>query len=125
MRRVIVESPFAGDIETNVAYARAAMRDCLMRGEAPYASHLLYTQPGVLRDEVPEDRKLGIEAGFCWHVFADGMVVYTDLGISSGMKRGMENATSIGLPYEMRSLPEWSSRVSGQSGARSPVSEEK
>ena len=40
-RRVIVESPYAGDIETNVAYARAALRDCLSRGEAPIASHLL------------------------------------------------------------------------------------
>lgn len=47
MKLVIVESPYAGDVKTNVAYARAAIRDCLMRGEAPYASHLLYTQEGV------------------------------------------------------------------------------
>src|SRR5690606_21487830 len=40
-RRVIVESPYAGDVETHVAYARAALRDCLSRGEAPIASHLL------------------------------------------------------------------------------------
>lgn len=33
MRRVIVESPYAGDIEKNVTYARAAIRDCLSRGE--------------------------------------------------------------------------------------------
>lgn len=66
MELVIIESPYAGtrdDIESNVEYARAAMHDCLTRGEAPYASHLLYTQPGVLRDEVPEERRLGIEAG--------------------------------------------------------------
>jgi hypothetical protein len=47
MRRVIIESPYSGDVETNVAYARAALRDCLSRGEAPLASHLLYTQPGA------------------------------------------------------------------------------
>ena len=52
LRRVILESPYAGDIERNVAYARAAMRDSLLRGEAPIASHLLYTQPGVLDDQV-------------------------------------------------------------------------
>ena len=51
MRLVIVESPYAGDIEANVAYARACLGDCLSRGEAPFACHLLYTQPGVLRDE--------------------------------------------------------------------------
>jgi hypothetical protein len=61
---VILESPYAGDVEANMRYARAAMRDSLMRGEAPFASHLLYTQEGVLLDSVPEERTLGIEAGF-------------------------------------------------------------
>jgi hypothetical protein len=66
VRRVIVESPFAGDIEANVIYARAAVRDCVLRGEAPIASHLLFTQPGILDDNVPEERALGIEAGLAW-----------------------------------------------------------
>ncbi len=35
MRLVIIESPYAGAVETNVAYARAAVRDSLLRGEAP------------------------------------------------------------------------------------------
>ena len=43
MRFVIVESPYAGDVAANVEYARAAVADCLRRGEAPFASHLLYT----------------------------------------------------------------------------------
>lgn len=46
MRRVVLESPFAGDVERNVRYAKACIRDCLSRGEAPIASHLLFTQPG-------------------------------------------------------------------------------
>lgn len=54
LRLVIVESPYAGDIEANVAYARRCLRDSLARGEAPIASHLLYTQEGVLRDDVPD-----------------------------------------------------------------------
>jgi len=66
MRRVIVESPFAGNVERNVAFARACLRDCLMRGEAPFASHLLYTQPGVLNDNIPEERALGINAVLVW-----------------------------------------------------------
>jgi hypothetical protein len=71
LRRVILESPYAGDIERNVAYARAAMRDSLLRGEAPIASHLLYTQPGVLDDQVSDERRLGIEAGLVWRVAAE------------------------------------------------------
>ena len=66
MKRVIIESPYAGDVERNLRYARAAMKDCLHRGEAPYASHLLYTQEGVLDDDVPGERKLGISAGLSW-----------------------------------------------------------
>lgn len=103
-KRVIVESPYAGDIERNTARARAAMRDCLMRGEAPYASHLLYTQEGVLRDEVPEERQHGIEAGFAWHQVADLVAVYTDHGISNGMKYGIANAEKLGIPVEYRQV---------------------
>jgi hypothetical protein len=49
VRRVILESPYAGDIDANVAYARACVRDAVMRGDAPIATHLLLTQPGILR----------------------------------------------------------------------------
>lgn len=107
MRRVIVESPYAGDIATNEAYARAAMHDCFMRGEAPFASHLLYTQASVLRDDVPGERALGIEAGLLWGELADATVVYADRGISKGMQQGIERAEAAGRPVEVRSLSAW------------------
>lgn len=70
MRLVIVESPFAGatpdDRLANRVFLAAALRDCLARGEAPFASHGLYTLPGVLDDDRPDERKLGIEAGLAW-----------------------------------------------------------
>jgi hypothetical protein len=59
---VALETPYAGDIEKNLRYARKCMHDCFKRGEAAYASHLLYTQPGVLDDNIPEERRLGMEA---------------------------------------------------------------
>ena len=104
---VIVESPYAGDRRRNVAYARACVRDCLLRGEAPYASHLLYTQPGVLEDSIPEERKLGIEAGFAFRECAVRTVVYTDLGYSLGMAQGISDANAKGRPIEYRTLPGW------------------
>ncbi len=104
MRRVIVESPFAGDVETNLTYLRAAMRDCLLRGEAPYASHGLYTQPGVLDDTDPEQRKMGIAAGFAWRYASEATVVYQDRGISKGMEEGIAHARSLNRPVEYRSL---------------------
>jgi hypothetical protein len=104
MRLVILESPYAGDIEANVEYARACVRDSLSRGEAPIASHLLYTQPGILRDEVPEERQWGIDAGLAWSGKAEATVVYTDRGISRGMEYGIANAERAGRPIEYRGL---------------------
>lgn len=96
MRLVIIESPYAPSnghtVEHNLKYLRAAMHDCLMRGEAPYASHALYTQPGVLDDTKPDKRKHGIEAGFAWRCVADVTIVYADLGITNGMKLGIAAA---------------------------------
>ena len=104
MRKVILESPYMGDVERNIAYARACLRDCLLRGEAPIASHLLYTQPGVLDDNKPEERRLGIEAGLLWGALAEATVVYTDYGFSRGMKFGIERAEKKGRPVEYRRL---------------------
>lgn len=92
MKRVILESPYKGDIETNVAYARRALRHSLSLGESPIASHLLYTQPGVLDDNIEEERNWGIEAGLAWGTVADATVLYLDLGVSNGMKKGIEFA---------------------------------
>ncbi len=106
MRLVLVESPFAGDVEANVNYARACIRDCLLRGEAPIASHLLYTQPGVLDDTVPNERAYGINAGHAWMRDADAVVVYTDRGVSFGMLAGINRAKFHGKRVEYRILPD-------------------
>ncbi len=105
MRKVIIESPFKGDVDANIKYARAALRDSLLRGEAPIASHLLYTQDGVLDDEDPTERAHGIDAGLSWGSVAEATVVYIDRGMSSGMRYGVERAEAEGRPVEYRRLP--------------------
>jgi len=104
MRLVIIESPYAGDIDANVEYARRCVRDCLSRGEAPIASHLLYTQAGILRDDIPDERQWGIDAGLAWLKVAQASVVYTDRGISSGMEYGIAYACLLSIPVEYRTL---------------------
>ena len=43
---VVVESPLKGlPREVAESYAEAACWDCMTRGEAPFASHLIYTVP--------------------------------------------------------------------------------
>lgn len=104
MRLVIIESPYAGDIEVNIKYARQCVRDSLMRGEAPIASHILYTQEGILKDEIAEERQHGIDAGLAWRNVADASCVYTDLGISKGMEYGIKAAKEAGIAIEYRTI---------------------
>ena len=125
MRLVILESPFAGksklpkwapgfvhrvarriDERRNVRYARRCLHDSIHRGEAPIASHLLYTQPGVLDDGKPSERQLGIDASLAWRQVTQAAVVYIDRGVSLGMEYGVTAAQNAGVPVEYRSLEE-------------------
>lgn len=110
--RVMIESPYGSDdpniVTRNLRYARACLRDSLSRGEAPFASHLLYTQ--VLDDRIPEDRLQGIHAAMSWLDSVDIMAVYTDLGLSHGMKYAIEQATNTYgrmIRVEFREIPNW------------------
>ena len=58
---VYIASPYSGDVERNVAFAKAACRYAMNQGVTPIASHLLY--PQMLDDGVPEERKLGTDMG--------------------------------------------------------------
>lgn len=102
MKLVILESPYAGEVLKNIQYARRCVQDSLFRGEAPIASHLLYTQDGILDDEIPSDRQLGIDAGLAWKTVAEATVVYADLGITKGMQYGIDQARKQGLEVEIR-----------------------
>ena len=99
---VMLESPFSG---APPEYVHDCILDCLRRGEAPIASHVLYTQ--ALDDALPDERALGIAAGFALRWLTARTVVYTDLGISGGMRAGIEHAESIDHAIELRSLAEW------------------
>ncbi len=106
MKRVVIESPYAGDIVINEIYGELAMHDCLVNyNETPYASHLLYTRTHVLRDDHPEERKLGIKAGFYWRDVAEQSNFYIDLGMTEGMEQGIEDCKKKGKPYQVRKLP--------------------
>jgi len=111
MRSVILEAPFKGEnwesTEENVRFARLCGHDCFLRGEAFFASHLLYTQEHVLNDKIPEERKLGIEGGFVWKEVSDATVVYINRGISKGMDLGIKAALKMCHPVEYRCLKDY------------------
>ncbi len=96
-RLVIIESPYSGPdkirTDVNVQYAELALLDSLAKGEAPYASHLLYTR--VLDDTVKEERRQGIDAGFAWGQVAELRAFYIDRGMSKGMIEGLKEARRL------------------------------
>lgn len=85
--RTIIESPYAGAVGLHLEYLKLCMLDSLNRGEAPFASHGFYTL--VLDDTNSLQRQHGMEAGFAWGEVAQRVAVYTDLGITDGMKKGI------------------------------------
>lgn len=106
MLLVVIESPFAASAvssrDDHWRYLKRCLLDSLRRGEAPYASHALF--PHVLDDDTPEERKLGIEAGLRWGSRAELVAVYTDHGISEGMKIGIDRHEIEGRPVVYRSI---------------------
>ena len=102
MDLVVLESPYAGDVEKNKGYARRCLVHSLAQGEAPIAGHMLYTQ--VLDDLTPSDRSAGIFAHIAWIRRADKVVVYEDRGISGGMKTAIHHAMRVGIPVEYRKI---------------------
>lgn len=121
MKLVVIESPYAGNVELNLRYLRAAMADCFARGEASFASHGLYTQPGVLDDRIPDERARGMRAGFAWGEKADIVAVYEDLGLTPGMLAGIERAEKRGQRVERRRIPGWDSRKAAEQAPVQPA----
>ncbi len=58
---VYICSPYAGDIEKNVEFAKAACRYAIRQNCTPVAVHLLY--PQLLDDSEPVQRQAGIRMG--------------------------------------------------------------
>lgn len=105
-RLVVIESPYAGEDRLararNELYAQEALRDSLHRGEAPFASHLLY--PQVLDDTVDAERYQGIQ-GQLAHIDAAGFIaVYVDRGISAGMAEAIVYSLKHGYEIQLRAL---------------------
>ena len=107
-RLVLLELPYESktkeELEKYIEYAESCIDDCFERGESPFNYHLFHPPEIILRNNESKERKLRIEADLAWMELADAIVVYTDLGITKGMKRGIERAKEIDKIIEHRQL---------------------
>lgn len=106
---VIIESPYGSPdpavVAENAVYLRRCLRhSTLCLAESPYASHRMLT--GALNDLDPEERSIGIAAGFAWRRVADLTAVYLDRGLSSGMIAGIQDALKHNRPIVLRAFGE-------------------
>ena len=130
VNRVFLETPYntkdndKAKLQYNVQFALACMHDSYANhDEAPFASHLLYTRvpEGLLKKPEKavesghiadsdtantfQPREFGMVCARVWRAAANSVVVYTNHGITEGMKAGIEHAKDIGLPVVFRILP--------------------
>ena len=97
-RLVYIASPYAGDVERNVAFAKAACRYAAAQGCTPVAVHLMY--PQFLDDRVPKEREAGLKMGqrvlaACEEIWLCGE------RMSAGMKAEEAEAKRLGIPLRL------------------------
>ena len=103
MKLIYVASPYAGDIERNMKFAKEACRLVMNEGHAFFAPHLLY--PQVLDDGCPEERQLGLDMGKKMLTSCDELWAFGDF-ISPGMKGEIDMATQCNIPVKYVMLQE-------------------
>lgn len=108
---VYIASPYAGDVEANVSFAKEACRYAIRQGAAPVAVHLLY--PQLLDDRIPEEREAGLRMGLRVLEACDELWLCGE-SISAGMQKELEAAERMGIPVR---------RISGQEMGDSPEPE--
>lgn len=96
-RLVYIASPYAGDIPSNVEFAKAACRFAVSQGATPLAVHLLY--PQILDDRIPDERTAGIQMGLHVLKACDELWVCGDF-ISHGMQAELDAAKEWGIPVK-------------------------
>ncbi len=103
MKLIYVTSPYAGDTEKNVEYAKQACRAVMESGHAFFAPHLLY--PAVLDDAIPEERQAGIAMGLTLLYRCDELWAFGP-NISSGMQVEIAEAEKLRIPVRRMEIPE-------------------
>lgn len=92
---VYICSPYAGDVQKNVEFAKAACRYAMEQNCTPVAVHLLYQQ--FLDDNDPVQREAGLRMGHRVLAACDKLWLCGNR-ISTGMAMELKEAQKLGIP---------------------------
>ena len=93
MRRAYICSPLSGNISGNIENAKRYARYKFKCGMAPVIPHFYAL---VLNDEIPDERKLGMQAGLSLMWVCDEVWVFGD-EITEGMKKEIIFAEKLNI----------------------------
>ena len=96
-KKVYVASKYAGDTRANTTEALKHCRYVIAEGCMPVASHILYAASGMLKDDDPQERELGLMFGLALLGLCDEIWVFGD--ISPGMAAEIEEAKRLHKPF--------------------------
>ena len=91
---VYICSPYRGETERNITYARDLVRYVLQYG-VPICPHLYL--PQVLDDSNPAEREQALHIGLELLSCCDMLLVGTRYGISEGMQAEIDRAEALGM----------------------------
>lgn len=86
-------SPYSGDTDRNIAYARELVKYALSCGWSPICPHLYL--PQILDDDKPEEREQALRVGLELLNSCDALIVGTRYGISKGMQGEIKRANEL------------------------------
>lgn len=92
---VYICSPYAGEVQKNVEFAKAACRYAMKQNCTPIAVHLLY--PQFLDDNDPAQRETGLRMGHRVLEACDELWLCGSR-ISTGMAMELQEAKKLGIP---------------------------
>lgn len=103
MKKIIyVCSPLRGDVKNNIKRANEYSKFVYQQGYIPVAPHVTFTQ--FLNDDIPEERKDGMDMGLELLRVCDEVWVFGEI-LTEGMAREAELAERLGRPIHRIQLP--------------------
>lgn len=93
MRRAYICSPLGGNVSANIENTKRYARYVFKCGMAPVIPHFYAL---VLNDDIPDERKLGMQAGISLLWVCDEVWVFGD-NITEGMKKGIIFAEKLNI----------------------------
>ena len=96
-KMIYICAPLKGNVQQNIARARAFCSTVINMGDIPVSAHTMLD--GVLHDEIPAERETALSIGLEYVKRCDELWIFSK-GISAGMQAEIDLAEICGIPVK-------------------------